>query len=1261
MALGDAERDDLLDRLVEEFAGRLRRGEQPSLKDYTNRYPELADEIRALFPAMVQVEQVGEICHDWDEAETRAPPLSQVGDYRIIREIGHGGMGVVYEAEQISLGRRVALKLLPWQAARDRTTMERFRREARASARLHHTNIVPVFEVGQDDQVCYYAMQYIQGQSLDAVIDELQRLRGRSPAVRGRRPAVDLEKTRRAESGTRGAAAGPGVAQSLLTGRFEREPAVGPAAGVSPDRPEGSVAVKPVSADAPDVSAVMPGGAQLSTVESRHRTFHRGVAQIGRQAASALAHAHARGIVHRDVKPSNLLLDTEGVVWVSDFGLAKVDDDPLTRTGDILGTLRYMAPERFRGRGDARADLYSLGLTIYELLVLRPAFDSPDRLALSEQIKLVEPPRPRSIDPRIPRDLETIVLKAIEKDPKARYASAEAMAEDLRRFLDDEPILARRVGAAEQYLRWARRNPGMAVLGGVLTVVLVVATAASLLAAGYFNRLRLNEAHARHEAEQASNEARRRGEAERWGRYRSNVATAAGALELQNSGVARSALDDAPQEHRNWEWRYLHNQLDSASLALSVPGGPIKALRLSPSGRQLAVCCFGHNEAYLYDVATGRLDAVLRGHSAAATSVAYRPDGKRVATIGNDQTLRLWAPGTGRELALFRAEVAPPNLDREPHVAYSPDGSRIASSADRDPGSAGTSRLWDGNTGEQIAVLAKWQEDFRPVAFSPDGKRVAVGSGEQVFLCDAVTGRRLAGLGPHAKAVGKMVFSPDGKRIAYATNANDIHLCNGESGKEVAVLRGHTASISSLLFSPDGSRLVSGSDYPDNTARLWDAATGRMLFVLAGHKNVTMSVAFSPDGKRVATSSSDQTARLWDVRTGQLLTVLSGHRSWVWHVLFSPDGTRLVTASDDATLRLWDALTGEWIGVLRGHGHGIRCAPVFTPDGSRLVSGSLDGTVRIWDTSLVERNGILRGHVSYVYDVAFSPNGEQVASAAWDGTARLWDATTGRQTGLLKHETLIVNSVAYSGDGRLLASAERERGVKLWDLASRQAARDSWLIVPHFWDNRAAMNPAGTLLAAGCAQGPVRVWEVATGREVARLEGHDKETKDAAFRPDGSLLATTGTDGAIRLWNVATGAPVAVLRGHTGTVWRVAFSAGGKLLASGSDDKTIRLWDTQTHRQLAVIALESVVFGVAFSPDGTRLAAGCRDNTIRLFDVASRKQVAELRGHNDYVHAVAWSPDGTCLVSGSGDFTVRIWDSLSVQERARRAAETQRH
>ena len=248
------------------------------------------------------------------------------------------------------------------------------------------------------------------------------------------------------------------------------------------------------------------------------------MAQIGRQAAQGLAYAHARGIVHRDIKPSNLLLDTAGIVWITDFGLAKAEDDGLTATGDILGTLRYMAPERFRGEGDGRADIYALGLTLYELLTLRPAYDASDRLKLIEQIKSEEPTRPRSIDSRIPRDLETIVLKAIEKEPDRRYQTAEAMAEDLRRFLADEPIQARQAATAERYWRWARHHPTIAVLGAVLTALLVLATIGSLVAAQQFRtqaanqhqlaqdreiqrleavRARLEEADARQKADQA--------------------------------------------------------------------------------------------------------------------------------------------------------------------------------------------------------------------------------------------------------------------------------------------------------------------------------------------------------------------------------------------------------------------------------------------------------------------------------------------------------------------------------------------------------------------------------------------------------------------------------------------------------------------------------------------------------------------------------------------------------------------------------------
>ncbi len=1279
---------DPFEIVAESFLAQFRANKRPSVEEYAARHPELADQIRELLPALVMIEQ--DLSIDRDEgANGEQPHLvsspgkeRRLGDFRILREIGRGGMGVVYEAEQLSLNRRVALKVLPSHVAGDRAALQRFRREAKAAARLHHTNIVPVFEVGRDGEVAYYAMQFIEGQGLDQIIDELARLHGLESKPAGAEgPGPNAAAM---GSGERQSALSQ-VAESLLNGRIATERAV-PACDVLPAAvPVPTVTERPArdatSAHRSAGSATLPGGSQTSTAQlsGRRAPFFRGVAQIGRQAAQGLAYAHASGIVHRDIKPSNLLLDHAGVVWITDFGLAKGEDEGLSHTGDLLGTLRYMAPERFRGEGDARADVYALGLTLYELLTLRPGFDSSDRLKLIEQIQTEEPRRPRSIDARVPRDLETIVLKAIEKDPRARYQSAETLGEDLGRFLADEPIRARQVSASERYWRWARRNPGIAVLGGVLTAVLVVATVGSLLAASYFRSLATRESLANRKSQEAEkaavaaqwvavaaqreailerDKAKRSEKAERWGRYRSNIASASAALQLQNSAAARIALEDAPPEYRNWEWQHFQSRLSVPSRVLTIPGQKVAAVVPSPSGRQVAVCCMGHNEVYLYDVASGRLDVVLRGHSATVACVAYRRDSKQVATIGNDQTIRLWEPVTGRQVAVLKPEVTPSPPDRYLLIAYNADGHRIASFGTGE-NQVGASRLWDTTTGKEVAVLADGRQRDRPAVFSPDGKRVAVSVGEYVHLHDATTGRELAIVGPHGNSVWQVAYSPDGKRGASGSfvGANALYLWDGETGKEVAVLRGHTAGVGGVVFSPDGSRLISKSNFPDDTARLWDAATGRLLAVLAGHKNRIQDMAFSPDGARVVTASRDNTARLWDGRTGHSLAVLSGHKGLVDHVAFSPNGSRLATTSNDTTIRLWDGRTGDVIGVLWGHDDVFYgSAPFFTQDGALLVSGNLDGTVRIWDVNAVERNGILRGHESYVSDVAFSPDGEQVASAAWDGTARLWDPTTGRQTGVLKHEKMIISSVAYSRDGRRIATLARERGVTLWDAVSLKRDPNSPPVVVYLADGaRTAFNPEGTLVAAGTFEGPVRLWDVPSGREIAQLKGHTDATTDVAFHPDGRLLATAGFDRAVRLWDVATRAPVAVLSGHTHTVWRLAFSANGHLLASGSQDRTIRLWDPEHQALLAVIPVGSFVYGLAFSPDGTRLAAGCDDGTIRLIDVSSRQQVAELHGHTGFVHAVDWSPDGTRLVSGSADFTVRVWDALSPAVRAQKS------
>jgi serine/threonine protein kinase/Flp pilus assembly protein TadD len=461
-----------LERLVEEFAARRRRGERPSLSEYTQKHPELADEIRELFPALAALEDARPADAGAEAATPAAEaglPYRQLGEYRIVREIGRGGMGVVYEAVQESLGRRVALKVLPLGAAVHPTQAERFQREARAAARLHHTNIVPVFGVGEHGGTSFYVMQYIEGRPLDEVLAELRRLRD-EPA-----PAAE-------PSAAGGEASSADVARSLWHGRFRAATRPGaPDAGdvVPPTRPDNAPAPPPALSTK---SSRAPGSSV--PLSDPHRPYAKGVAQIGVQAADALEYAAGQGVLHRDVKPSNLLLDVFGTVWLTDFGLAKATGTPdLTRSGDVLGTLRYLAPERFTGHADVRSDVYALGLTLYELLALQPAFGGADQAELVRRITEAEAPRLDRIDPQLPRDLVTIVHKSMARDPADRYQTAGGLAEDLRRFLDDRSIVARRASLPEQAWRLCRRNPTMVALLTTLTALVLLAAGGGLLLA----------------------------------------------------------------------------------------------------------------------------------------------------------------------------------------------------------------------------------------------------------------------------------------------------------------------------------------------------------------------------------------------------------------------------------------------------------------------------------------------------------------------------------------------------------------------------------------------------------------------------------------------------------------------------------------------------------------------------------------------------------------------------------------------------------
>jgi len=456
---------DRIEKLADSFMASFRAGQRPSIDAYVEQYPELAGELRSLIAALIVLERNAprRIRPDHLPIESNvARSPREIGEFTIVREIGRGGMGVVYEAVQQSLGRHVALKVLSSGSLLNPTHLERFRLEARSAGRLHHNHIVPVFGVGESDGVHFYAMQFIAGQSLDQVIAALCKLRpGRFDQAR---PVANHELT---ES----------VRQSMSPGQSAYESEYGRHADGADRAPPATT--RTIPAENTDQASPQNVTGQLSS-GSTGRPFYESVARVGLQVSEALAYAHGEGILHRDIKPSNLLLDVKGNTWITDFGLVKAEDtQSLTETGDFVGTLRYMAPERLEGWSDRRSDLYSLGATLYELLTLRPFFEMANRAQLVDYIQHKQPEAPTKIDPAIPRDLETIVLKALAKEPGSRYHSAEEMADDLRRFLEDKPILARRSTPAEQFVRWCRRNRLVASLSAIAAAALLAGTIGS--------------------------------------------------------------------------------------------------------------------------------------------------------------------------------------------------------------------------------------------------------------------------------------------------------------------------------------------------------------------------------------------------------------------------------------------------------------------------------------------------------------------------------------------------------------------------------------------------------------------------------------------------------------------------------------------------------------------------------------------------------------------------------------------------------------
>ncbi|MHB8970371.1 MAG: protein kinase domain-containing protein [Pirellulaceae bacterium] len=480
--------DQRLVDLIDQIAEQMRRGEVVSLETCVRQHPDDADRLRELFPALELMADLSRVhgdssvsaATDYPGAVTSASPLAGIlGDFRIVREIGRGGMGVVYEAEQISLQRRVALKMLPYAAVMDARQLQRFQNEAVAAASLKHPHIVQVYSVGCERGIHYYAMEYVEGQTLAEVIRQLRQSSG---LVAQDEPEEQPQVSQRTRSLAAGRSAPSSARRGSDAGTADCDP-------VEPrhDRtlPERERPTSPAADTQREPQALVSTESTPQTPE-----YFRSVANWGTQAAEALEHAHQLGVVHRDIKPSNLLIDGKGHLLITDFGLAQTRTGAnLTLTGDLLGTVRYMSPEQAQGNRrilDHRSDIYSLGVTLYELLALRPPFESNDQHVLIHEIVDGDAPLPRHVNRSIPHDLETIVLKAMSADPAARYATAQDMADDLRRFLVDEPIRARRTRLLVRARKWTRRHKTITAV--VVTALLTVAIFGTVTAVQAYQR-----------------------------------------------------------------------------------------------------------------------------------------------------------------------------------------------------------------------------------------------------------------------------------------------------------------------------------------------------------------------------------------------------------------------------------------------------------------------------------------------------------------------------------------------------------------------------------------------------------------------------------------------------------------------------------------------------------------------------------------------------------------------------------------------------
>lgn len=932
----------------------------------------------------------------------------------------------------------------------------------------------------------------------------------------------------------------------------------------------------------------------------------RQAAQLVETLARAMHFAHLRGIVHRDLKPANILLASGGrkppdvaetsgglrspltdvVPKITDFGLAKNldSDNAHTRTGAILGTPSYISPEQASGRKEIgpATDVYALGAILYEMLTGRPPFRGESSMDTMLQVMTEEPVPPKRLQPKVPADLETICLKCLEKDPIKRYTNAEALADDLKRFLAGEPIKARPIGSVARVYKWTRRRPTLAAL-----VFLGMAAASALFFGSLWYNAKLSAAN-RLEKQRSEDLIVEKGKVEDQRRRAEEERQKAVIAQRREEEQRKDALDRLEHSRRSL---YAFQLMHAASLARIDPK---QALDLLQDPER---CPEGFRDfTWFYLHSLCRRERASIPLPKGTSCFALAADSKTLATGGGDETVLLWDVDKRQSRPLKTGHAGPVVA-----VAFAPDGQTLATASfDK------TIKLFNVETGAELGTLEGHTQGVRTVVFSPDGKWLASGGHDRsVLLWDPVKRELKTTLSGHKGAVGAIAFSPDSQTLGSASADRTVRLWDVSAGKELGgPLEGHTDSVLAVAFAATGKLLASGS--ADGTVKLWIVGQKTPTETLRGHTAAVQAVAFSPTGRHLASAGADATVKLWDSGTGELRTTLKGHTQGVLALAFSKDGKTLFSVSADQTLKLWEMHPrSEWAGYQLELGTDGTQPPVtaWSKDGDTLaVVSPRDKVVRLYDVAAEKERIFLQGYSFRIDCLALSPDGKTLATASDDNTIRLFDLKSAQQRAVCtKHGDRIL-CLSFAADSQTLASGSSDQTVKLWDMTGKERGT---LPIKEGPIRSLAFSPDGKLLASADDKS-VKLWDPAAKMRSPDLAATTPSVLSLAFSPDGRTLATTvRTDGNVCLWDVARRELRVTVRGHAGVIRSLAFSPDGKTLATGHADWHVMLWDAQTGQERGdLIEHTSPIYTVSFNAAREMLFAIGEDGLARRWQSA---------------------------------------------------------